>query len=214
MKSRIATLLILGLGWLAATSPAQATIWVTDTVGPIPPGATYIITPGYWTKDGLVIGVTFPGGDSIPPPPNPKSDTIKLPDHPNDFAYVGDIYIDPYGNVTTISAYYWWYTGYSAPAGPIIVGDGTEPSVTVDVSLDFTSVPEDPYVILEKDTVEVYSGPMSGLVLADYDLMTVGTRGGAPGAIPTVSEWGLMVTVLLLATAGTILYGRRRPAAA
>lgn len=32
--------------------------------------------------------------------------------------------------------------------------------------------------------------------------------------IPTVSEWGLMVTVLLLATAGTILYGRRRPATA
>ena len=33
------------------------------------------------------------------------------------------------------------------------------------------------------------------------------------GAIPTASEWGLIVMTLLLLTAGTILVGRRRRAA-
>ncbi len=31
-----------------------------------------------------------------------------------------------------------------------------------------------------------------------------------PAAIPTVSEWGLIVTTLLALTAGTIVFGRRR----
>ena len=33
-------------------------------------------------------------------------------------------------------------------------------------------------------------------------------------AIPTVSEWGLIVMMLLGLTAGTIMYRQRRPAAA
>ncbi len=32
-----------------------------------------------------------------------------------------------------------------------------------------------------------------------------------PGAIPTVSEWGMVVMTLLLLTAGIIVLGRRRP---
>ena len=32
-----------------------------------------------------------------------------------------------------------------------------------------------------------------------------------PAGIPTVSEWGLIVMSLLVLTAGTLVYARRRP---
>ena len=205
---------IVGLAWLPVATPAQAQVWVTDTVGPIPEGATYIITPGYWTKDGTVIGITFPAGDSIPPPPNPKSDTIQLPEAPNDFHYIGDIYTDPEGNITIISAIYVWILIDDPPAGPILVGDGTETNVDVDMDIDYTGDPGDPYIVLDKNGVEVYNGLMSGLVLEDYNLMSIGTRGGPYVPIPTATEWGLIGMAVLLLTAGAVVLGRRRTAAA
>lgn len=210
MKLRIVMLLIAGIAWLAIATPAQAQVWVTDTVGPIPEGATYIITPGYWTKDAVVIGVTFPHGDSIPPPPNPKSDTIQLPEEPNDFHYIGDVYVDPLGNITIISAIYIWGPFGDIPIGPIIVGDGSVPNLEVDIELDYTVNPADPTITIDKDAVEVYSGLYSALVLADYQLMTIGDRGCSYVPIPTTSEWGLIVLTLLILTAGTVVIARRR----
>ena len=47
----------------------------------------------------------------------------------------------------------------------------------------------------------------------DFAVVPVVPRNADP-PIPTVSEWGLIIMTLLLLTAGTVIFGRRRPAAA
>ncbi len=211
MKHKITAILVVGIALLVAATSAEAAIPATDTVGPIPAGATYIITPGFWTRDGVVIGITFPNGDSIPPPPNPKSDTIKLPQVPNDFHYEGDVYQDPQGNITIISAWYTWSSPVLVLSGPIIVGDGSVPKLSVMSDFDYTATPDDPNVVIDKDGLEVYDGPLSEVPFANLQLTTVGTReANGEADVPTVSEWGLIVMTLLLLTAGTIVFGRRR----
>ncbi len=45
-------------------------------------------------------------------------------------------------------------------------------------------------------------------------VLTVEFEAGQGAEVPTVSEWGLIVMTLLLLTAGTVIFGRRRVAAA
>ncbi len=52
------------------------------------------------------------------------------------------------------------------------------------------------------------NNPFGGGFIMHDDMEYPAGCGG--GAIPTVSEWGLIILTLLLLTAGTIVFGRRR----
>ncbi len=211
MKGKITTLLVVGIVSLGAATSAKAVNWVTDRVGPIPAGATYVISPGDWTDGGVVIGTTFPaatGPHSIPPLPNPASETIKLPVPPNDFHYGPDVYTDAAGNVTIISAWFVWGAAMEASA-PIIVGDGSVASLDVMADFNFSVNPDDPNVVIQKDEETVYDGPLSAVDYASLQLTTVGERGHWR-EIPTVSAWGVIVMALLVLGAGSLVLSRRR----
>jgi len=83
---------------------------------------------------------------------------------------------------------------------PLIGIDGATWYVEVDVSIH----PQPDRVVL---TFDVPGAPVVGEVWA-WECCTRQEH------IPTVSEWGLIVMALLLMTAGTVVIGRRRPAAA
>ena len=65
----------------------------------------------------------------------------------------------------------------------------------------------------EGEAVIRFSGVIDGdPVDTDEKELTVNCNESPP--VPTLPEWGLMVLTLLLLTAGTVVYGRRRAAAA
>ncbi|MDH3892240.1 MAG: hypothetical protein OEV49_14275 [candidate division Zixibacteria bacterium] len=215
MKFRIAMVVAIALAFSLVAAPASVQAQptrVTDCVGPIPPGFTYIITPGFWTRNGVVIGVTFPAGGSIPPPPNPKCHSIVLPNPPNDFHYNGDVLICPLGNITVISASYQWNIGF-LPNPPIIVGDTLlADSIDLDLNYDYTGGGDDPYMMISKNGAPVYEGLLSGADLEALQLDTVGYRELTEiEQVPSLTNWGMLVLMVLLVISGVyVIYYRRR----
>ncbi|MBX3384930.1 MAG: hypothetical protein KF864_15645, partial [Phycisphaeraceae bacterium] len=150
---------------------------VYDSVTVREPGGRYVISPGFWTLDGEVIGQTFPEGDEVNGRGS-KTDSTDLPFPPNDFHYYDDEYTDADGNTTRLKGNAVWsllapaadtgfpFNLYAPPGGGII-----ETDYHWNINLF------DPPIDVRLNELPLYSGPLSGFMPADLGLVFIGTRG-------------------------------------
>jgi hypothetical protein len=127
-------------------------------------GGTYCVTPGIWTKDGKEIGRTFRTPKKITVGPGEHTHCVqyvKLPDNPNDFHFVNDVWSTADGD-TLITCWTFWDSFFSFTIEIQLYISTTPGNHTVDCSFDFTIDPLDPDFIYILDGVLEYQGPFSG----------------------------------------------------
>lgn len=202
-------------------------------------GGTYMITPGYWTRDGAHIGTTWIGGGQITGAGTVYS-FANLKVRPNDFHYGAqpppnhglpgppDMYTQANGKKTNIRSWTFWIGGFELipPTDqvlPIFGGTAAQGPASIDVETTYnisSGAPNNPNLLLKLNGSTIYNNPLAGLagsgVLAANNLEQIGVHAvSVLNNIPTVSQWGLIGMGLLLLTGGTLAlrYWAVRPVA-
>src|SRR5216110_1533889 len=148
---------------VVSTDPARANnpnnTW-RDCVTVNGPGK-YVVTPGFWTQNGVVIGQTWIGGGSVQGPAGTACSNVRFPNGvvPNDFHFQGDQFLSPNGTVTIISGDFYW--GFPSPLLDIPLFGGQSPTTSLSLLLDWTLNPSDPFMHLTGSGGILYSGPYS-----------------------------------------------------
>jgi hypothetical protein len=127
-------------------------------------GGTYDVTPGLWTYNGELVGLTYRNGETHAVPPNQSVcaciEYSELWGDPNDFHFIGNRWISPDG-VVYISCWSFWYHlsifNFTIEFYiPIFPGN-----FFMDFTYDFRPNPNDPQMIVKQNGVVVYSGSRS-----------------------------------------------------
>jgi hypothetical protein len=213
---------------------ARDSIWIQ---APPDKDVNYQISPGQWTIDNEVMGITFGMPDKLDVPAGEKGEThedIKLPLPPNDFFFGPDIItVGDWEPVEYWAKSYWDSNGAPPSPIPLLRLDKDQPPgkvvlIQVVQNPDGTGTlwlwknppfdPANPFA-WDKDIAD-WKGPLDAALDPDFekDVPGVGLIQGHHGTrepviddlspIPTVSEWGLIILCLLLMTAGTIVIRR------
>ena len=180
-------------------------------------GASYTISPGIWTLNGVEKARTFKNGSSIDADPNTKATKTQYVSGTfNDFHYGIDVYTPVGGAQKQIVNWCEWNSAtLLLPNGAeveikgyVTTGGGVD---QVMVMCDFTANPADPTIVVQiNNDPPVYSGPESGFSPGAFNLEHVASRYLRNlGDVPAVSEWGLVALGLIVLAAGTVVLRRR-----
>jgi LPXTG-motif cell wall-anchored protein len=217
LTTKICLAVVLMTTSMILIAPTAEAVWCTDCVGPIPNGDTYIITPGLWTRNGVVVGITFPNGDIInpPPPPNTKWDQIWIDPPPNDFHYNCDLWYHAGGAYVTHhagTAYFNDLVMGDYYEFPTYINDGSADSVDVYLALDFSVSASDPPCSLIVNGNLEFTGNLSGVdpILPGLGLEKGGSRQLGSTNLPSTTNWGLFLLILIVAISAAWLLLRRR----